>query len=590
VSAEARGQLCATTKASWLVPLLLAAVLASSVPSLSQAQQQQGTGWQDSGSRIDSVQVHIRGLEQDPQGEARLADQVRRTLSLFPQGGFDRFFANANMEKVRRLAGVASASYSVAPGIAGGLEITVDVTATSEAAAAPETAGAAPSRPTTPPFPTLYSRDGTYVKLGLSGAVNFNANDHAWYGHADELLAGNPLVHGAPGPGVFAERSAFVELGLYGITPITQSLYGYAGLSYLTSASSGQDMFENRDRVYGAVEDAYGGLIGGFTTDRGDRLVWNVTGGRKKFSIGDGFLIGATSGNGGERAMINYSPRWAADQLLLGEVRFNIAKLQVFSVDPDEMPEVDSHTRVVGANLEIQWTPRLLVAATHLHVPESNSSYFLPDFSPRPREGLRVYDARFNWLPPPGRSGPVVRGEFAQQTNANFPMLATGGWAEIGWAFAPARWSPRVTYRYGYLSGDDPRTTRYERWDPLLMGTSPWDWVQGMNHGKVFGNSNRISHRLQLEVRPRPDVQLISQCWQFRADEFNNAGGLGPLTTLSSKDLGSEFNVMARWFVSSNLMFQAQVAFTQPGAALNTALGDTQAPWTFFNTFVRVSF
>ena len=595
MSAVGRGQERAATAASWQVPPLLAALLASSVPFVAQAQQQglaqqQGNGWQDSGSRIESVRVHILGLELDPQGEARLADQVRRTLALYPQGGFDRFFADAGIAKIRRLGGVASASYSASPGVAGGLEITVDVIARSETEAAPEAAGVVPSRTTAPAFPTLYSRDGTYLKFALSSAVNFNVNDHAWFGRPDALLAGNPLVDGAPGTGIFAERSAFLELGLYGITPITQSAYVYAGSSYLMTGSNGQDMFENRDRVYGAVEDAYGGLVGGFTTDRGDRLVWNVSGGRKKFSIGDGFLIGGTSGNGGERAMINYSPRWAAEQLLLGEVRFNIAKLQVFSVDPDEMPEVDSHTRVEGANLEIQSTPRLLVATTYLRVPESNYSYFLPDFSQRSRAGLRVYDGRFDWLPPPGQSGPVVRGEFAQQTNANFPMLATGYWAEFGWTFAPARWSPRVTYRYAYLSGDDPRTTRYERWDPLLMGISPWDWVQGMNNGKVWGNSNRISQRLQLEVRPRPDVQLISQYWSFRADQFNNTGGLAVLTTLTSKDLGSEFNLMGRWFITRNLMFQAQIAFTQPGAALTNALADTKAPWTFFNTFVRVSF
>jgi uncharacterized Fe-S cluster-containing radical SAM superfamily protein len=85
-------------------------------------------------------------------------------------------------------------------------------------------------------------------------------------------------------------------------------------------------------------------------------------------------------------------------------------------------------------------------------------------------------------------------------------------------------------------------------------------------------------------------VQLISQYWRFRADEFNNIGGLAAVSTLASKDLGSEFNIMARWFYSRNIMFQAQAAFTRPGAALKSALGDTKAPWTFFNTFVRFSF
>jgi hypothetical protein len=106
-------------------------------------------------------------------------------------------------------------------------------------------------------FPTLYMRDDTYVKLGVSSAVNFNFNDTAWYGRPDVLLQGNPLVNGAPGTGAFAEGSAFVDLGMYGITPVAESLYVYGGASYLTSGSVGQDLFEDRDRVYGAWEDAY---------------------------------------------------------------------------------------------------------------------------------------------------------------------------------------------------------------------------------------------------------------------------------------------------------------------------------------------
>jgi hypothetical protein len=556
------------------------------------AARAQGIAWQETGQRIESVEVRIAGVG-DPKREALLADEVRRTLRLFPSGAFDRFFADANLAKVRRLPWVAEAAYTVLPGVGSGVAITIDVVARAEPAAegAPAPAEGLLVPGGSGEFPTLYRRDDTYLKLGLSSAVNFNFNDHAWYGNPDLLLSGNPLVNGPPGTGSFSEKSAFVDLGLYGITPLAGTTYAYGGASYLVSGSHGQDLFEDRDRVYGAVEDAYAGLVGGFTSARGDRVVWNVSGGRKKFSIGEGFLIGATSGSGGERAMINYSPRWAAENLWLAEGRWNDLKVQVFDVDPDELTEIDTKTRVRGANVELQWNPRLLFALTHLRVPESEQSYFLPDFSRRSREGLRVWGGRGEWLPAPGQPGPVLRGEYARQSHADFEMRATGAWLQGGWAFATTKWSPRITYRWALLTGDDPSTREYERWDPLLMGTSPWDWVQGMNHGKVFGNANRISHRLQLEVRPRPDVQLISQYWEFRADELNNIGGLGVVTTLSSKDLGSEFNVMGRWFFRRNAFFQAQAAFTQPGPALTDALGgQVDRPWLFFNTFVRVSF
>lgn len=553
----------------------------------------QGIAWEDDGRRIEAVEIRVSGLEGDARREALLVDRARRTLALYPTGEFDRFFADANLAKLRRLPGIASASYDVRSGAAGGVVVEVDVAASVTAEGEPVGARARGLLVSGSDggFPTLYERDDTLLKFGVTSAVNFNFNDDAWYGNSGPLLDGNPLVNGAPGRGSFTERSGFVDAGLYGITPVTDAVYVYGGASYLVSGSTGQDLFENRDRLHGAVEDAYAGFVGGFTREDGERLIWNLSGGRKKFSIGDGFLVGATSGNGGDRAMINYSPRWAAERLWLAEARWNILRAQLFSIDPDELPEIDTGTRVTGANIELQWTPRLLLAATHLRVPESTQRYFLADFSARPREGLRVHGARFEWLPSAGRPGPLLRGEYAQQRHADFAMRAEGGWLQAGWSFADTRWKPLLTYRFASLSGDDPDTARYERWDPLLMGISPWDWVQGMNHGKVFGNANRISHRLQLEIRPRPDVQLISQYWEFRADELNNIGGLGVVTTLASRDLGSEVNLMGRWFFRRNAFFQAQVALTQPGDALTEALdGPLDKPWLFFNTFVRVTF
>jgi hypothetical protein len=591
---RARGQASTRwlpARAAWLPGLLwtcLALPLAAPVAA-------QGIAWEEDGQRIESVEIRVTGLEGDPRREALLVDRVRRTLGLYPTGEFDRFFAEANLGRLRRLPGIEAASYAVRGGPAGGVVVEVDVTATAGTAAAGAPAAPA-SRGLLVPgsdagLPTLYERDDTLLKFGLTSAVNFNFNDDAWYGRPGPLLDGNPLVNGPPGRGSFTERSAFFDAGLYGITPVTDAVYVYGGASYLVSGSTGQDLFESRDRLHGAFEDAYAGMVGGFTRENGERLTWNVSGGRKKFSIGDGFLVGATSGSGSGRAMINYSPRWAADRLWLAEARWNIVRAQLFSIDPDELPEIDTSTRVRGANVEVQWTPRLLLAATHLRVPESEQRYFLADFSARSREGLRVYGARFEWQPPPARPGPLLRGEYAQQRHADFAMRAVGGWLQAGWSFADTRWKPLLSYRYASLSGDDPRTARYERWDPLLMGISPWDWVQGMNHGKVFGNANRISHRLQVEIRPRPDVQLISQYWEFRADERNNIGGLGVVTTLASTDLGSEVNLMGRWFFRRNAFFQAQVALTQPGAALSTALGGPiEKPWVFFNTFVRVSF
>ena len=287
--------------------------------------------------------------------------------------------------------------------------------------------------------------------------------------------------------------------------------------------------------------------------------------------------------------MINYSPRWAADNLMLFQARYKNWRLEVFDLDPDELPVIDSKTVVRGMNFETRLGSDFELGLTYLAVPQSDLSYFTPTRR-LSRKGLEVYDGRIAWLPPPGQPGPILRGEFAVQRNKNFLMQAFGFWAQTGWSFAAVTWNPVLSYRYACLSGDDPGTKRFERWDPLLMGTSPWDWVQGMNHGKVFGNASRISHRLQLEARPTKQLQLISQLWFFQADERNNLGGNPVLSVLRSKNLGSEVNLMGRYFFSKNIFWQAQVALTWPGDAIKRTLNNVRKRWFFLNSCVRFSY
>ena len=118
------------------------------------------------------------------------------------------------------------------------------------------------------------------------------------------------------------------------------------------TASAGAELFTDETRSYGGVEDAYGGIVFGKTWDDGRRLVVNVSAGRQPFKLGDGMLIRITSGNGFDRAALQLNPRWAADMLVLAEARYNNTKVAVFHFDPDELPPIDSQTRINGVNYE----------------------------------------------------------------------------------------------------------------------------------------------------------------------------------------------------------------------------------------------
>ncbi|MFN0190446.1 MAG: alginate export family protein [Aestuariivirga sp.] len=419
----------------------------------------------------------------------------------------------------------------------------------------------------------------------------YYGNNDAWYGRPDLMLAGNPLVKGEPaGPGYHDWLEGFVHAGLYGITPLSDSVYAYGGISAIVSGSAGQELFTDETRSYLGLEDAYAGIVGGTTTEKGDRLVVNASIGRQRFSIGDGFLIINSAANGSDRAALQSNPRWASDLLALGQVKYNNTKFEAFYFDPDELPLVDSKTEIVGANLETRLGNQLDLGATFLYVPDSDFGYFTTtgSFS---RKGLEVYDARLRWQPnPAGMSGPFVAAEAAFQRNSNFDMAAYGFFGEAGYSFADGPWSPTISYRYAQFSGDDLSTSRFERWDPLFSGGTGEQWVQGINHFKVFQDSNLIAHRIQARLRPTPQIELVPQLWLFQAESTTNLGGNPALSFLGSKDLGIEVNMSAKYFMSQNVLIQESVAATFPGEAVEKAFGSDGAPWLSAMMFVRIGF
>ena len=54
-------------------------------------------------------------------------------------------------------------------------------------------------------------------------------------------------------------------------------------------------------------------------------------------------------------------------------------------------------------------------------------------------------------------------------------MGAYAFYASAGYVFDKLPFSPKLTYRYSYMSGDDSATVKYERFDPMQTG----DWETG---------------------------------------------------------------------------------------------------------------
>ena len=458
--------------------------------------------WED--LRIEAVRVQLVNPPADPAERAAIEDSTRKALGLFPGSGFRNLLLDWGLGRVSGLATVASAKAELRPGNSGGVvvEAVVTLRAPGEAAVA---------KP--PGFPFFSRRADLLLKLKAVAAGLAYANQNSWYGQPQDFVGANPLADNPSGAGWAGWGEGAYEMGIQGIGPLTSSVYVYGSFSYMATASAGAELFTDATRLYGGVEDAYGGIVFGKTWEDGRRLVVNVSAGRQPFKLGDGMLIRITSGNGFERAALQLNPRWAGDMLVLAEARYNNTKVAVFHFDPDELPPIDSRTRVNGVNYETGLGGPAQLGLTWLTVPQSSYGYFTPTASGT-RAGLNVFDLRFSWQPAlASQSGPYFRSEIAHQRNDenSFAMRAWGGFFEFGYTAADWAWRPTFSYRLSGFSGDDPATPTYERWDPLFSGGTPEEWVQGINHYKMFQDSNIVAHRLQGRLRPSPRTEFVPQ-------------------------------------------------------------------------------
>jgi hypothetical protein len=568
---------------SFLLKLLYSLLLALGMGSNLYAQSSDDDF---SGRRISAVTVHLNGqIEANP----IYRDAVLRTFATYPNSRFDPMRANLMLSKVKRLNFVKDAKFRLERSAGGDLEMVLDIELT-------ETVKSLQAEPigwladrTWKDFPTLYANDRSVVGAKLENKTMLFSNTNAFFGRPDVLAAGNPLATSPSGKGTNAWLESSVQAGLYGIHSATDRVSVFAGASVIYSASWGPELFTTETRTHTDVEDAYVGFIGSNSTESGGSRQVAVLYGRKSFQVDSGMILRLASANGGERAALQSNPRNAADRLMLAQFNYDAHKLELFRLDPDELEEIDSKTVIDGINYEGHVLPNLRIGAMLLRVPESGFSYYT-DTAVFSREGLRVADVRLAYDPPAGQPGIYLKGEFARQTHADFDMDARAGYAEIGYQFSNIGWRPTPSYRYSRFTGDDPDTATFERWDPLFAGGGGDEWVQGLNQYKVVQTSNVIAHRFMARLQPTPRWELTPQVWLFKADQLNNLGGAQALSVLSSKDLGKEVNMTARYIANAKLIYVFSAAYTQPGKAIRDALSDDYRNWFSASALVIARF
>jgi hypothetical protein len=404
----------------------------------------------------------------------------------------------------------------------------------------------------------------------------------------------------------------FAEAALTAGLSFTRRLPGselYGGVSVAGARTIGVDPFDNRNQ--GSLRPER--LFGGWRSTRTSGPNIDVSFGSQEYWIGtiaggvpDGFLVRMGAGNGFEWGGQLLMPRKAWELAAVAKLTAGRWRAEGFWLRPNELPSAETKDELAGLKVEGSWSQgRSRAGAVFLGVPRSQQIYPRADkpgdFYVGGRDGLRTLHVYGYVTPLPTRVPTLTtRVEMAVQRNPRIDMRAGALYAEAAYVFAKARWTPTLSYTYAAFSGDDPTTSRYERFDPLNYGGSLYGTWFGANSSWALLNSNFNVHRVSAQfVATQADFVTV-QYNAFRASELRSPiqfgqgtrfrcgeGGCGLLTGVVEPELSQD--VYAGW----THLFGPRVNITVfgvtsvPGAGL-TLLGATRwntlattMGWTF---------
>ena len=531
------------------------------------------------GQPIQLVYIHLLKSTGDPAADEGLKKQVGNAFAVDKGGTFRQLVAEFGLKRVRQLTSIQSAElklYQTVP--SGQVVVALLVSAVEEAAIVPQKAKGILATGEIRDFPTIFENDRSKFVFILNGGVGIFSDTDPWFGgYGDAFNGSNPTAEDPLGSGTSTWMEGYIEPGFGGIFQLYDyPLYPYGAVSYLISGTDGHDIYNSGTWGYGDFEKLYAGLIWDLPSK--NSLV-DVSIGKQVYQLRDGFLLSKipVSTSIGERAALYLGPRLTSKNTMLVRAKAFGVGLDAFLIEPSEIDEIASNTQLAGVNLQYKFS-NMDAAFTYFYVPESKSIYRTPDGHLLPREGLRTFNPSLSVSKLFGLDGSWIKTEYAYQNHEDFDMSAQAGYVWVGYQVQNWSWRPALSYRWSMFTGDDPDTQTFERFDPLFSG-GLGNFLPGIVFSKVYKNANLITNRATFSVKPDDTLELILDYFHHRADDLNNLGGIGPLQTLESKDIGQEVTLTAFHYIGKHLFFQGIASVGFPGEAIERAVGGDADNW-----------
>ncbi len=434
-------------------------------------------------------------------------------------------------------------------------------------------------------FPFLYNSKSLKLKIDLGATVSPVVGLNTWLNNGELFTQFSPFGKDYPKNNrFFAFESAFTVGGTL-VLRISDNSFLYGNYRLLFASTLGRDLNRSDNPSSLLTENLYGGIVGSFPTKNGSVFTYNLSVGKQPYRIGTGMLLCQIALNGGERGATNIWPRFSGDFVGLAQFRYNNLKAEYFYVDPNEFGGLETQTKLTGGNIEYSKFLGIKTGFTYLNVLQSTSIYLLPDFTQETRKGLNAYNLRFEKEIPSGRRSVITKLDAGMQTNNRFPMQAFGIAAELGFIEGGHKLRPSLSYRFSHLTGDNPKTERFERWDFLYSGNDVDTWIQGLIMKNMLFNTNLQAHRLQGQML-WSKWRLTTQYFYFRSAQLNNL----PLAIneFASKELAHQVTIMAEKSFLKRFYTRLQIHSLWAIDGLTQALPNPSSnPWVGAQAMLR---
>jgi len=411
----------------------------------------------------------------------------------------------------------------------------------------------------------VYVSNGFHVDLGAEFGVGAftSPNSNFGLGRIDIATGANT------GDADWVEGYFRPSLGLRYDVDTDTKIFGYVSGVLSATGGDGDVGGFTSDGTDADLDQAYAGfstkIMGGKDGGGWDA---NLSGGRQKVQISDGFLFWDGNFDTGGDQTFWLAPRQAFDLAATFKLEGKSLSSTSFVVRSDQD---SAHTEMYGSDTTYSgdWGSLGLLTGK-----------IFDDNGDLSRDGMNLVSARAKDINAPGIENLTFGGEFAYEfgdgNGADFDAYAFYG--ETSYKFASVAWQPTLTYRYSQFSGDsNPTGGEIKSFDPLFYGFSGWGkWFLGEIVGEyMLFNSNETVHQVMLSVAPTESIGAGLIYYHFELDKNNYFG-----TLVSDTNFADELNAYAEWKVNDNLYLAGVTGFAIPNTAAEEIFGN-ETNWVF---------